>query len=247
MHNPKWHPDEIILALDLYFSSNRGSISDTNHKFKALSSLLNSLELFYNVPEPEKFRNINAVSTKMANFQYFDERYPGKGLSGGSKLDKELFNRFVNHQDELRSIAVEIRKIASDKGLRMRIEKIETDDPAEVDEVWEGQALYKLHKQIERNRKIVKRKKKSVLKARGKLACEVCDIVFEEFYGEIGKGFIECHHRTPLASLKCETKTSLEDLALVCSNCHRMLHRRIDTLTIEALRRIIFATQSPRL
>jgi 5-methylcytosine-specific restriction protein A len=174
----------------------------------------------------------------MANFQYFDKRYIG-GLSGGSKLDKELFNRFVDHPDELQSIAVEIRKIASDKGLRIKIEKIEADDTAVIDEVWEGQALYKLHKVIERDRKVVKRKKESVLSRHGKLACEVCNIVFEEFYGEIGRGFIECHHRTPLGSLKSETKTRLEDLALVCSNCHRMLHRRIDCFTVEGLRAII--------
>ena len=236
MRNPNWHADEIILALDLYFSPNRGSISASNPKFKELSRLLNSLELFSGVPDPEKFRNINGVSTKMANFQHFDKRYAGEGLSGGSNLDKELFNRFFDHQDELRSVAVEIRKITLDKGLKMKIEKIEVDDPVAIDEVWEGQTLYRLHKVIERDRKIVKRKKESVLSSNGKIACEACDLIFEEFYGEIGRGFIECHHRTPLAKLKSGTKTTLESLALVCSNCHRMLHWQINTLTVEGLR-----------
>ncbi len=70
----------------------------------------------------------------------------------------------------------------------------------------------------------------------GQLECEACVFDFHKFYGEIGKGYIECHHRTPLASFKVETITTLDDLALVCPNCHRMLHRRIDTLCVEELR-----------
>ena len=33
-----------------------------------------------------------------------------------------------------------------------------------------------------------------------------------------------------------ESKTKLADLALVCSNCHKMLHKEIDTLTIKELK-----------
>ena len=35
------------------------------------------------------------------------------------------------------------------------------------------------------------------------------------------------------------SKTTIDDLAMVCSNCHRMLHRSIDTLSVESLRRLI--------
>ncbi len=41
MRNPKWHRDEIILALDLYFSSDRGSIDDKNSKIIQVSKILN--------------------------------------------------------------------------------------------------------------------------------------------------------------------------------------------------------------
>lgn len=47
----------------------------------------------------------------------------------------------------------------------------------------------------------------------------------QKVYGEIGRGFIECHHKKPLYALIEETETTLGDLMLVCSKCHRMLHR----------------------
>lgn len=35
MRNPKWHRDEIILALNLYFDQERGSIDGKNEKLIA--------------------------------------------------------------------------------------------------------------------------------------------------------------------------------------------------------------------
>ena len=57
--------------------------------------------------------------------------------------------------------------------------------------------------------------------------CEVCELDFSEKYGEIGKGYIEAHHLTPLHTLKGK-KVSLNpetDFAVLCANCHRMIHR----------------------
>ena len=41
----------------------------------------------------------------------------------------------------------------------------------------------------------------------------------------IGENYIECHHDIPLHKLKPNTLTTIDDLRLVCANCHRMLHR----------------------
>jgi 5-methylcytosine-specific restriction protein A len=56
MRNPKWHRDQIILALDLYFFPNRGSIDDKIKKIAELSQVLNKLPLFPDRPDEEKFR-----------------------------------------------------------------------------------------------------------------------------------------------------------------------------------------------
>ena len=55
--------------------------------------------------------------------------------------------------------------------------------------------------------------------------CQVCGFNFGEFYGEIGEGYIELHHLEPLSNRYSEAETSVEDVALVCANCHRILHR----------------------
>ncbi|WP_113653182.1 HNH endonuclease [Pedobacter namyangjuensis] len=77
----------------------------------------------------------------------------------------------------------------------------------------------------------------------GNLHCECCDFDFKKIYGSIGTNFIECHHRVPIAT-GGERKTYLEDLALVCSNCHRMLHRMKDDksyYTTDSLKKIILS------
>ena len=59
----------------------------------------------------------------------------------------------------------------------------------------------------------------------------------------LGDGFVECHHRTPLAALPGVTTTRLTDLAIVCANCHRMLHRR-PYHTVEQLREVVHSHRS---
>ena len=103
----------------------------------------------------------------------------------------------------------------------------------------EGQLLIRRHCFRERDLDLVKSKKNSVLKETGKLCCEVCNFDFSTVYGERGRDFIECHHKKPLAELKHSQITRLDDLALVCSNCHRMIHRKPPWLSIEKLRQVV--------
>lgn len=108
----------------------------------------------------------------------------------------------------------------------------------------EGDKIIKEHIKQEirnRNSRIVQLAKKQALRrGNGKIKCECCNFDFYEFYGKIGYNFIECHHETHLSSGK--RLTTPNDLTLVCSNCHRMLHRRKDDgnyHTIDTLRQLI--------
>lgn len=240
MRNPKWHRDEIILALDLYFSPNRGSIDARNPNIIRLSEELNLLPLFTVKPDEERFRNPNGVGLKLSNFLALDSNYQGKGMQSYSKLDEEIFNEFVNDRQRLHAIAQQIRQIITDITLRQQLTQIEEDENTIDGSVKEGQVLYRWHKYRERNAKLVEDKKKEVLKAKGALACEVCGFDFSRTYGELGNGFIECHHTMPLASYEAAAPTKLEDLAVVCANCHRMLHRRIGVLSVVGLRQHMF-------
>lgn len=71
--------------------------------------------------------------------------------------------------------------------------------------------------------------------------CKVCGFDFKNVYGELGSGYIEIHHKKPLHSLDDEEEVNpVTDLVPVCSNCHRMLHRRRDRIiTVDELKNII--------
>ena len=62
-------------------------------------------------------------------------------------------------------------------------------------------------------------------KIRDNYECQVCGLRYEDAYGKLGQEFAEAHHLVPLSKLRESIKTRLEDLATVCANCHRMLHR----------------------
>jgi predicted HNH restriction endonuclease len=100
----------------------------------------------------------------------------------------------------------------------------------------EGRVLYRRHKARERNSKIAKLAKNRRLRKTGDLACDVCGFSFSKAFGEIGVGFIEAHHTVPVSQLVGQRKTKITEIALVCSNCHRMLDRRRPWLSIKKLR-----------
>lgn len=64
-------------------------------------------------------------------------------------------------------------------------------------------------------------------KNQGRLICEVpgCGFDFEKVYGELGKNFAHVHHLKPIADRNSPSLTSLHDLAIVCANCHAMIHK----------------------
>ena len=96
---------------------------------------------------------------------------------------------------------------------------------------------YKLHRRIERNPQASKAAKR----LHGK-RCQTCDLDFGEVYGPLGAGFIEAHHLKPVASLEEGAPVEYElatDFAVLCSNCHRMIHRTADPSDLEELRAII--------
>jgi hypothetical protein len=99
----------------------------------------------------------------------------------------------------------------------------------------EGAKKFKLHHARERDSALTRKAKRLRLLKTGKLECEVCRFDFAVEFGRHGEGFIEAHHKTPVSKLDGKTKTKIADLALVCSNCHRMLHRGKPLQTIAGL------------
>lgn len=80
-----------------------------------------------------------------------------------------------------------------------------------------------LHRRIERNHRLALLAKK----IHG-YKCQVCGFDFFAEYGELGREYIEAHHLVPLSSLDVDKPAFLSperDFAVVCANCHKMVHR----------------------
>ncbi|MDN3706531.1 HNH endonuclease [Myroides ceti] len=239
MRNPRWHRDELILTLNLYFKLDSSLFEKNNPEVIELSKTLNKLPIYSEEERKLNFRNPNGTAMKLCNFMAIDPDNPNKGLTSFSKLDKETFFEFNENVKELERISTLIMESINNVQTINKLYKIEDEEDNYVKEGFEGEIIYKLHKARERDNKLTESKKKLVFKETGKLECEVCGFDFLKKYGELGKGFIECHHTKQLSTYETKKKTKLEDLALVCPNCHRMLHRNLEDMSIDNLKEII--------
>jgi 5-methylcytosine-specific restriction enzyme A len=239
--SPDWTDDELILALDLFFRVNPRSVSKNDPAIISVSEVLNCLPLHPKSVRTEKFRNPNGVRMKLANFLRFDLSYQGKAMERGSHREERIWKLYANDRQKLSRVAAAIR----DAGNRqVRDSATQLPDPDEDESFAEGMILSREHRYRERNRSLVQKKKKAVLRSRGNLACEVCGFDFHKVYGGLGKDFAECHHTVPISELGERAQTRIADLAIVCANCHRMLHRGPSWKTIHKLRELLSTAYS---
>jgi len=113
--------------------------------------------------------------------------------------------------------------------------------PEDVELDLTEQRQYKAHFRIERSSTNARKVKKAL-----GYTCQICEFNFKKKYGEISlskkkEEFIEAHHKVQLSSLpKGEViKFSIEDFAVLCSNCHKMVHKKNPPYTIEEMKKII--------
>ena len=230
--NPPWTRDELILALDLYHRVGRKHEGPAHPDVIALSEALNRLPIHEGHGEAT-FRNPSGVAMKLGNFLAHDPEYAGSGLSRGNRLEAVVWAEFSSNPSRLSSVARAIIAAGPEA----------TEAPAEDgdSEAVGGSILMRVHRGRERSRKLANRRKENALKEQGALICEACGFDYERVYGERGRGFIECHHTRPLHTLVAGSRTRLQDLALLCANCHRMVHSARPWLSVEELRGILRA------
>jgi 5-methylcytosine-specific restriction protein A len=228
-----WLRDELILALDLYVSAGRNPSASA---LDELSALLREMPIEEALSEDSKFRGRQAVYLKLANFAALDPSTGTKGMTRMGQSDREVWNEFASDPERLSATAAAIRSTFAENA------KLPPEMPdSDITEALEGQLLTRSHRTRERNRKLVERRKAETFARTGKLECEVCGFDFAAAYGERGEGFIECHHTIPLHSLKGRATTRVVDLALVCPNCHRMIHRTKRWLSVEQVQALVQA------
>lgn len=89
----------------------------------------------------------------------------------------------------------------------------------------EGQRLLRAHYARERSPRLRKDKLRAFRGAHGALYCEICgsEISAQDPEPFTNRAF-EVHHKNPLASATAPVRTTLDDLAVLCANCHRAVH-----------------------
>jgi 5-methylcytosine-specific restriction protein A len=213
--NPKWTREETILALDLYFDCNGHVPSSSDQRVIALSEQLRAFPYHSLAARKKSFRNPDGVGFKLQNLR---QVATGKGLGNVSNMDREIWQEFGNDPQQTKTLAELIRA-----GIELIREN--QDDPDEKDTFFEGRIITEIHLRRERNPKLRNKLLAERFKSGG-LECDICKCSSKQALSSLKDAIFEAHHILPLAAT-LERKTELKDMALLCANCHRLIHRAI--------------------
>lgn len=211
--NPKWTREETILALDLYFDCEGHIPSSSDPRIKTLAELLRAFPHHSHAARKQSFRNPDGVGFKLQNLR---QVATGRGLQNVSEMDRKVWEELGDDPALTKELADLIKS-----GIEVADKATGIDD--EEEEFAEGRVVTEAHKRRERNpklrEKLINRRKRT-----GILSCEICGCTASS--SEFGEAIFEAHHMLPL-SAGAERKTKLKDMALLCANCHRIVHRAI--------------------
>lgn len=245
--NPTWSRDELILALELYLK-HRDSLPSKHHpEIKALSTLLGQVGKVLGLNSGGSFRNENGVYMKLGNFRRCDPDYLKKGKTGlakGNKDESLVWAEFADDPAKLNTVATTIR--IAIENVAFEPHTLSDVGVLGITEAVEGKLLTRLHSIRERSRALVEAKKKEEWRKHGCLKCEACSFDFSKTYGEVGDGIIDVHHTKPIHTLKPGERTRLSELALLCANCHRVVHSRRKWLSVEQVRALLTKGTGPQ-
>lgn len=142
------------------------------------------------------------------------------GKNVNKKVSEAYGGIYVIHQG--------LDKITSEEARLIKISMIDLDA---VKAEWSKPALLKEGKKKQTLVNLYERKpsvRANAIHTHG-LDCCVCGFNFEKVYGKHGANYIEVHHLKPLyLQGKSVLVNPKKDMAVVCANCHRMIHRKKD-------------------
>lgn len=101
----------------------------------------------------------------------------------------------------------------------------------------EGKLLTRIHSYKERDRAFVKKVKDYYRsKYGGELICNICELIPNSFYGINGERALEAHHTKPIEMIQPDSITRVDEMAIICASCHRIIHSETPCLTVKEVR-----------
>jgi 5-methylcytosine-specific restriction protein A len=232
-----WTADEVTLVAAEVMQNGWRGFDERSESAARLSDVLRRAPFHPVADRGDKFRNPNGVARKSYDIATRHPSYTGV-QTNGSRIDGEVLQEFLADPEGMLTIAEALEAAIVNERPSDYIAMTEEDEGEDEASAPEGRLVLALHRRYERDPRLRERKLNSVRKAGLPIACEACRFDFEATYGERGRGYIEVHHVTPLHSSGA-TITTLDDLALLCSNCHRMIHRSRPWINPSQLRFIL--------
>jgi 5-methylcytosine-specific restriction enzyme A len=223
------------LVCDLVAKNHWRGLSKSSPEVAEMSRLLRRAPIHPGAAANPSFRNLNSVRRKSENIASHHPDFSLKPTKGNT-LDGMVLADFLQAPQHMHEVAVELRSLLAVKG--KAADEVAGVPVGDESEVKEGTLLVKRHIYRERDPKLRAAKINEVKQERGRLQCEVCEFNFAASYGDHGDGFIEIHHKLPLHA-SGPVRTRMEDLAALCSNCHRMIHRKREWLSVDDLRGLL--------
>lgn len=171
----------------------------------------------------------------MSILHYLGLKKEFRGIFSGMTVEQAVAELRNTRDPEYQSVIDILTKIRDAFEIQM-----ENDIESENKDIYEihseGRATQYFTTRYERD----PRNRNAAIKIHG-TKCMACGFDFEKMYGERGKDYIEVHHVVPLSSRDAEVKIDPgKDLIVVCSNCHRMIHRKKNqVLSLDELKQII--------
>lgn len=239
--NADWQWDELVLACDVLHTVG-WQRTVRSHGYEALE-----LSRFLRLQEPElalspNFRSPASVQRKLEDLRTVHPSYSGKPTRGG-RATRQVVEAFIAEPDRMHLVA---RKLKAEGSLARA--DGEEDDPgtnlvsqAEMQQyvsAVEGRITERLVRVRERNPKLRRAKIEWSRREYGSIGCQACSFDFERVYGAHGTDYIHVHHVVPL-HFSGEVESALDDLILLCANCHAMIHRRSPWLTPSQLKALV--------
>lgn len=107
--NIKWEEEEVILLIELYFKLKATKYDKNKPEILELCDLLRKRADKLNITINDTFRNKTGVFMKLKNIEAVENKSL-VGLSNYSKLDRNIFNKYINNQQKLKDDSNEIRE-----------------------------------------------------------------------------------------------------------------------------------------